>query len=234
MRLLLASLLVPSLAGCGEDGEGETATRTISSQSVAPADVDATFVVTSNASGGTDVRAFLEDRAGRTLILVGGDAVKVAHDGAATLLEPDVFAPTGYLSYRASIPRTSTVAISLELGGAAFRSSVALPAAFALDVEAPRTFSRANDDVVLRWSPVEVGERMYWYALGECISLRGESDVADEGRLVIPRGSWSAGSESCDVTIHVRRSWRGAATPALAAAAILGEELRTVRIATRP
>jgi hypothetical protein len=230
-KILLA--LMPITAACAID-DGTSGAAPTPSASVSPRELRETLVATAAGDGSIDVLTMLETAPGRSIELRQPDALSARHRGRTIALTPRLFEPTTYMTYVGSLPEgDGPIATTLLFGGRELTSSVDMPAPFALSLANARIYSRTNDDIVLRWTPARAGDRMYYYVAPDCGAL-GEVDVADTGELTIPRGQLR-GSGVCNVTVYVRRSRAGSASSAFGGGArVLGEQLRTVQITTRP
>jgi hypothetical protein len=104
-------------------------------------------------------------------------------------------------------------------GGGAPNSFATLPAPFALDGPgADQTFSRADADIEITWSPNGFRDAMTWTVSGSCIHTESGDISGDPGRVSIERGRLRAldnrQAETCSMTVELVRTRAGAVDPA--------------------
>jgi hypothetical protein len=223
--------------GCSADFD--TARARVPSDGVATQELGATIVVTDRGDGSTDAFVYLKERE-RNVELVAPDLLQASVGEPLTTLDARFF-ETGSVrtvSYGARLGISRGPArVILARGSSLLESVVEMPLPFELSAESKHAFSRGSEDVVLRWTQAAAGDRMYWYAVGDCIEARGDTTVVDTGTLTIARSSWThrAGkADTCDVTIHLRRSRNGTLAPGIGGGLIQGEQHRTVTLSSRP
>lgn len=228
----------------------------VESSDVRTSGIYADMTVTARGDGESQVSAAL--RVGGSLSntyleLVDGDEL-MAIQGEDEVRMSKRSIPLGPVSYVASFPVDAEntpfrVSFSREphdeaekacRGGSAPSSFATLPAPFTIDgPDAGRTFSRADDDIEVTWSPTGSRDRMSWRVSGSCVENDSGDIDSDSGRFVVRRGDLrpieNRERDDCSLTIEIVRQRAGQIDPAYGEGGrFVARQVRQIRVESVP
>jgi hypothetical protein len=125
-------------------------------------------------------------------------------------------------------------------GGSAPNSFATLPAPFAFDgPEVGKSFSRANDDLEITWSPNGSSDKMSFQISGSCIQSESGDISGDPGRLAIARGrlkpTMNQPPATCAIIVELIRSRSGEVDPAFGEGGTFrARQIRTLDLQSAP
>lgn len=234
LNLALAAVAL-ALAGCSKT----------SSTDIKTSGMYLDFTATADGAGSTDVSASVRV-GGMSLTFVeleGGDTL-TATSGAdtKTLSKVSLF---NVVSYNGTFTgdqedKDFTVALSRPSDTPALNSSVTLPAPLTITGPAAGTsYSRANGVITVTWGNSGKSEPLSVSLDGNCIDPVSRTPTGDPGTVTFNagevKGKKDHETETCDVTVNVRRTRAGTVDPAFGkGGSVKGVQSRRLSIKSTP
>jgi len=236
------------VAGCAVAGLWLLACTNTESENIKTKGIHADIDISAYGNGQTEVGASLRvgSSSNTWLNLTGGDqlfALKGAEKKEMT--ERQLLGAVWYTAtFDVDAAETEfAVAFERESDASAPNSHGALPAAFSLSAPVESTEFARTAEIVITWAPTVTGnsDRMHIFADGTCIQPYDPADLdGDPGTFTIPANAFKEPvdqdlqGKTCEVTIEVRRTRPGQVDPAFEGGDVIGRQVRSVKIKSKP
>jgi hypothetical protein len=236
------------VAGCAVAGLWLLACTNTESENVKTKGIHADIDITATGNGQTTVDASLRvgSASNTYLNLTGGDELFALKGTEKKEMSERQLLGAVWYSATFDVDAAETefvVAFERESDASAPNSHGTLPAAFSLSAPAESAeFGRVADTVTITWSPTVTGntDRMHVYANGTCIQAYDKDLDGDPGTATIPPNTFKEPTDTdqqgktCDVTIELRRTRPGQVDPAFEGGDVIGRQVRSVKIRSKP
>lgn len=220
---------------------GSLACTAVESDRVATAGIHAQITARAYGDGTTHLAAtlFVGHPAYLHFVELGGDDQLIVAHGSDRQVMSVVSSFHG-TKLHAELPTdregaTFVVELARRVDAGARRSSVSLPAPFAITPIAEASRAAALE---LRWSPAGTPDEMRWEAAGDCIASTSGTLRVDTGAATIGplHERWGLDvPDTCAVTVTLVRARHGELDPGYGAGGrIVGEQVRTLTFLSRP
>ena len=234
LRIAVVTASFAALLGCSSLDSADLLTDGISAE----------VAVTADGSGDSEVSTVLRAGGGlsTTFVELSGDDQLTATLGDETqvLQQVSLGNLVSYTTTFDSAPVDTDFVVSLDrmLDEGATQTTVRLPEPFEIEALQQESFSRADDDLTVTWTPSDSGDDMRVVVDGDCFIVNMEDLSGDPGTWTLEAGTLEDTGEearSCEATVTVQRRRSGTLDPNYGeGGSAVGMQVREISLSSSP